>query len=431
MSEGVPSVLGMTASLAPTPPLDAPHPAVAAALHVAEVVEGVLGLDPCFMRTEDKEAALLAWSRAATLVEAQRFRLLAASADVAAEHGASDGAAWLAHETRNDPASARRDLTLATALAQRWSRLDEALAKGVINPPQAREVHLALDALPDDLTDEVLDKAQTWLVDQARSFGPKQLRVLGRKVLDVVAPDVGESAEQRALEREEATARARVRLTTQRLGDGTTLVRARLSDAGADRLTTYLHAYTSPGHQRAVGPEPDPAPYAVRLGRAFESFLEDVDPRGMPLHGGSATSVVVLVEEEKLRAGVGVATTANGQTLSIGQARRLACKAGILPVVLGGQGEVLDVGRRRRLFAQSQRVALAVRDRGCRAVGCDLPAAMCEAHHLDEWGKGGRTDLDRGILLCTFHHHRVHEPAFRWVLTAQRRVELTRINRRT
>ena len=130
----------------------------------------------------------------------------------------------------------------------------------------------------------------------------------------------------------------------------------------------------------------------------------------MPLHGGSATSIVVLIDEDKLRAGVGVATTTSGQTLSLGQVRRLACSAAILPAVLGGRSEVLDVGRRRRLYTYAQRVALAVRDRGCRAVGCDLPAGMCEAHHLDDWALGGRTDLARGILLCSFHHHLVHDP---------------------
>jgi hypothetical protein len=56
---------------------------------------------------------------------------------------------------------------------------------------------------------------------------------------------------------------------------------------------------------------------------------------------------------------------------------------------------------------------------------------MCEAHHLDPWALGGRTDLARGILLCSYHHHRIHDPAYRFTLTAQRRVEFTRINRRT
>ena len=422
----------MTTPTLVAPPLEAPHPAVAAALRVVGELEDVLALDPAFMATRDKEAALLAWTKVATLVEAERLRLLAAAEDVAAEHGARDAAGWLAHETHRDPAESRRELRLAASLANRWNALDDALAQAAVGPGQARAIAHALDAIPDHAGSEVLAKAEAWLVDQAKTFGPKDLRVLGRRVLDVVAPEVGESAEQRALEAEEAAARSRVRLTSQRVGDGTTIVRARISDAAADRLTTYLHAYTSPGHVRTTGgSEPDPAPYPVRLGRAFEAFLEDVDPKRMPLHGGSATSIVVLIDEDKLRAGVGVATTTSGQTLSLGQVRRLACSAAILPAVLGGRSEVLDVGRRRRLYTYAQRVALAVRDRGCRAVGCDLPAGMCEAHHLDDWALGGRTDLARGILLCSFHHHLVHDPGYRCALTAERRVELTRINRRT
>ena len=402
-------------------------------MRVAAEVEEVLALDPAFMPTADKAAALVAWTRAATLVAAERLRLLAVSADVADADGARDAGVWLSHQAHADPADGRRDLRLATALRDRWGLLDDALAQAQVHPDQARVIAHALAALPDDLEPEVVAKAEAWLIDQAREFSPRELRMLGRQVLDVVAPELGERAELSALEAEEARARSTVRLTTQRVGDGTTIVRTRISDAAADRLTTYLHAYTSPAHQRASGQgsEPDPAPYAVRMGRAFEAFLEDVDPQRMPLHGGNATSVVVVIDETRLRAGVGVATTTTGQPVSVGELRRLACSAGILPAVLGGKGEVLDVGRRRRFYTYAQRVALAIRDGGCRAEGCDLPAGMCEAHHLDPWGSGGRTDLARGILLCSYHHHRIHDPAFRFALTAQRRVELTRINRRT
>jgi hypothetical protein len=41
-----------------------------------------------------------------------------------------------------------------------------------------------------------------------------------------------------------------------------------------------------------------------------------------------------------------------------------------------------------------------------------VPAAWCEAHHLDPWSAGGRTDLDAGVLLCSFHHHRVHDKTY-------------------
>lgn len=416
----------------------APHPALAAALRVKDEVKGVLDLDPTFMATADKEAALVAWTDLVALVEAQRLRLMAAAADVAADHGHRDAAVWLAQELRLDRSQARRDQKLAVALSDRWHVLAAALAKVRVNLAQARVIAHALDELPDDLDKEVLAKAEAYLIDQADTFGPKTLRRLGLKVLEVIAPDVAEDHERKRIEADEQRARTQTRLTTQRLGDGTSIVRARISDAALDRLLTYLHAYTSPLHQRAVAAkanegaskeahtEPDPAPYPVRLGRAFEAFLEGADSKRLPLHGGNATSVVVLIDEAKLRELTGTAITTSGELLSTGQVRRLACTSGILPAVLGGKSEILDVGRRRRLFTYAQRVALAIRDKHCRARGCDVPAAMCEAHHLDPWRRGGLTDLARGLLLCSFHHHRVHDAGYRHELTDAREVAFTR-----
>ena len=82
-------------------------------------------------------------------------------------------------------------------------------------------------------------------------------------------------------------------------------------------------------------------------------------------------------------------------------------------VVIDGPSEVLDLGRTRRLFSPAQRKAMAIRDRHCRAEGCDIPAAWCEAHHANNpWSRGGRTDLADGLLLCSFHHHRAHDPTY-------------------
>jgi len=107
---------------------------------------------------------------------------------------------------------------------------------------------------------------------------------------------------------------------------------------------------------------------------------------------------------------VGVGTLGDGTRVTSGEVRRLACAAGILPAVLGGDSEVLDLGRGRRLFSPAQRQALGVRHRECRAEGCTVPATWCEAHHRDPWATGGRTDLARAELLCSFHHHLVHDP---------------------
>lgn len=88
----------------------------------------------------------------------------------------------------------------------------------------------------------------------------------------------------------------------------------------------------------------------------------------------------------------------------------------MLPAVLGGRSETLDLGRMRRLFSPAQRKAMAVRDRQCRVDGCDVPAAWCEAHHLRPWAKGGKTDLADGTLLCSFHHHRAHDERYELAL---------------
>jgi hypothetical protein len=123
---------------------------------------------------------------------------------------------------------------------------------------------------------------------------------------------------------------------------------------------------------------------------------------------------MVTLDLDTLRSGLGLAETSTGEVVTAAEARRLACTAGIVPVVLGGTSEVLDLGRTRRLFSPAQRKALSLRDRHCRADGCDIPAAWCEAHHAREpWSQGGRTDLADGLLLCPFHHHRAHHRGWR------------------
>ena len=107
--------------------------------------------------------------------------------------------------------------------------------------------------------------------------------------------------------------------------------------------------------------------------------------------------------------------------LTAQQARRLACDAEILPVVLAGKSVALDVGRSRRLFAGKLRQAIITRDRGCVFPGCDRPPAECEAHHRKPWWAGGKTRLKDGVLLCAYHHHQVEPdpnkpPGAQWLI---------------
>lgn len=89
--------------------------------------------------------------------------------------------------------------------------------------------------------------------------------------------------------------------------------------------------------------------------------------------------------------------------------RQLACDADIIPVVLGTDGEVVDIGRAVRLFTKGQRRALWHRDTGCTYPGCDMPAGWAQAHHLIHWVDGGPSDLTNAALLCQRHHTLVHD----------------------
>ena len=124
---------------------------------------------------------------------------------------------------------------------------------------------------------------------------------------------------------------------------------------------------------------------------------------------GLPVGMMVTIPLETLQTGEGSASIAGVDTpISAATARRLAASANIIPVVLGGDSEILDVGRASRLYTKAQRVAMAVRDRGCTWPGCEAPPGWCEAAHAkNPWIAGGRTSLENGTLLCPYHHHRL------------------------
>lgn len=105
--------------------------------------------------------------------------------------------------------------------------------------------------------------------------------------------------------------------------------------------------------------------------------------------------------------------TDRGEDISAAGCRRIACNAGIIPIVLNGARVPLELGRSRRYFNRAQRRAIAVRDKGCINPGCTMSIGRCEAHHLDPWNCGGRTDLSRGCLLCPSCHQAYHAGRFR------------------
>ncbi len=406
------------------------HPIVVVASEVRALLKGVAGANPTFLSTREKATALCELVRAESQLAELRLRVLADAGDLADATAAKDAAGWLAHETRTRFTDARADLALATALDHERPVLAAGMREGDVTLAQAHVIRRALDALPAIGRPSTVALAEAHLVAYAGEFGPKELGRLGRRILDVVAPEIAEAAEADRLADLEQNAAERTRLTMRRQGDGTTRISGLVPDAIGTRLATYLEAFANPrqqaGSSHATGNATDPVtrlPYPRRLGQALCQFLEAIDPTRLPVHGGDATTVIVTIPLASLKAQLGAADLLGaglvpgddltGDRITAAQARRLACTAKILPAVLGGDSLPIDLGRAKRLFTPAQRKALLIRDQTCRAEGCDTPGTWCDAHHTDPWHTGGPTDLANAILLCQHHHHRVHDTGYR------------------
>ncbi|MEU6136908.1 DUF222 domain-containing protein [Nocardioides sp. NPDC047086] len=379
---------------------------------ITNALDGVAGANPVFMATEQKAATLVEIARAKAQLAELELRVLATAEDVAADSASRDVAAWLHHHTRQRPENLRADLRLAVALDRSYGLVAAAMRAGACNPAQAAVIVQALDDLPTGLDPEIRAKAEEALVSYATEFDPTRLSRVGRRILDVIAPEIAEAEDARRLAAEEAHARTKTRLSMRRLGDGTTRITAVVPDA-ADRLAVNLEAFASPRRDDGTRTETgDYLPYPRRLGLAFCQLLETLDPARLPIHGGDATTVIVTIDLDQLRHEAGIAQILGGSPITAAEARRLACTAGIIPAVLGGDSEVLDLGHKERFFTAAQRRALLLRSATCEAEGCDIPGTWAEAHHWVAWAQDGATDLDNAALLCSHHHHRAHDTTY-------------------
>lgn len=400
------------------------HPVLEATTTLREVLKSVADVNPTFLPTDDKIAAMGELVALESQVTELRLRLMASADDVAETTADRDVAGWFSRTQRVRRSDAAADSRLAAALDRERLHLARAVREGGVHIEQARVIAVAVAELPARVGAAVIEQAETTLVELAAQFGPTELARLGRSILEVVAPEIADAEEARRLAEAEKHAQEKQRLRMRAVGDGTTRLSAVVPDHVAARLATYLHSFTNPRlRDMATDPANPQAPtprdsHPRRLAEAFAHLLESWDPKRLPVHGGDATTVVVTIPLQRLVDGLGSAGIGNGipsdgfDTVSAAQARRLACTATIIPAVLGSDSTVLDLGRGSRLFNHHQRRAMVVRDRSCRAEGCTIPAAWCEAHHLKPWSQGGRTDLDAGVLLCSHHHHRVHDSRY-------------------
>ena len=397
--------------------LDRAHPISVAAAQIDDILKDVRDVPLWSMRPAETRTTMVRLTRLhASLAELEaRVAAHGQTVEVEADSGASSTPNWWAHATKLTRAGAHRKTKLAVALAsEAHAPVRIALADGELLVDQAEVIIAAVDALPADLDPEIVTDAQSRLIGYAAEHDAKALRILGKRILDVVAPEVGEAHEAKLLDKEERDAAASARLWGRRDGHGKVRFGGELPELHWDMLHKAVLAHAAPKHRAAVdGYVPAHArPSDHKLGLAFTELIEGLDPDRLPHAGGVSATVVVTMTLETLMGGLKTAQLDTGHRISPGLARKLACRAGIIPAVLGGKSEVLDLGRKRRFHTKAQRVALAIEQHGCTAEGCDWPPGMCHAHHHQPWSAGGDTSVNNGRLLCPRHHARAHDPAY-------------------
>ncbi|MET7371451.1 HNH endonuclease signature motif containing protein [Micromonospora arida] len=337
---------------------------------------------------------------------------------VAIAQGASSTAVWLRERLRLSGRSARQLVQLATTIDAAPPAVRDALLSGAITVEQGRVVAETVAALPVEAGPEVADKATQLLITWADRFDPTSLSRLGERVLAHVAPELADQAELKALERATERAEARRHVTLSDQQNGQVRLSGNLDTETASLLREAIdplcapadeHDDRSPGQRRAdaLG---EICRLALRTGQLSDN-------------GGDRPQLVVTVSLEALVNGVRAGTLETGTRLTPGAVRRLACDAGVLPVVLDGNSQVLDVGRQRRLFTGPLRRALVLRDGGCAFPGCDRPPRWCDGHHIRHWADGGVTALGNAVLLCGYHHRFIHRGDWTVRLAADGRPE--------
>ena len=312
-------------------------------------------------------ADLMGWDRAEA-----RHRVSAAE-QVCPRTGL-DGAALPARL----PATAERFATGAASL-----RHVDAITRVLASPSAQR------------LSPAVWSAAEAELAAHADRYTPAELLEWGARLVDTLDQD-GPEPDDRPPE-----AVNEVHLQRFRGRAGGTL-RGHFDDAAMfDAIAAVIDAQSRPADAD------DPRTPAQRQAEALADACGFVlDHAELSACGGRRPQLNVLVRLEDLENRARAACLDFGGPLSPESLRMLCCDAAVVPIVLDGTGQPLDIGRATRVIPEGLRRAVAARDGGCAR--CGRPASWCEVHHVIPWERGGETSLTNCVMVCRACHRLIH-----------------------
>lgn len=356
-------------------------------------------------------------------LDVRRLHLSAAveSRGYAKQVGARDTVQLLSVRYRLDPAEVRRDLRLAGVL-HKYPTVEAGLGTGrpsgadevgpgrpaggsdpqpTLNLDQAAAIVSALEKIPvsANVAVEDLRVAEEAMVEAGSVLSPGELRKLGVEVRNRLDTDGSEPADADDVSKRES-------LWFKKADRGISFG-GYLAGENAELFQTLIFAGAKP-HKTPDGTR-DPRPRSKRQADALTAILAAAagDGSAVPGHGEIKPHITVTIDLEDLKESTGSGKLVHGDLLPAAAVRRLACDAGVIPLVLGSNSEPLDVGTEHRFVTRAMRQALNARDKGC--IVCGASPAICEAHHIIHWADGGPTSLDNLALFCKRDHINIHQ----------------------
>ena len=320
---------------------------------------------------------------------------------------------WLlTHSLHLEPADAARTVDLARLCRHPANHvMAAAVSGGTVTVRKAMTALRQLAAVEHALAPGKREEALASLTLMAQTGYDRHVTAVGRALMSLVGAD-------RALEDHEGALRRLNSLRLTPLENGMTAITGRLDPEASAVLTAALDPLTAPNPCDENGGR-DPRPADRRRAEALIEICRRATAAGGAAPATTKAQVVVLIEHDRLVDAVrGAGHTLAGAVISPQTVRKLACDAAIIPMVLGSQGQPLDVGCTKRLVTPALLAALWVRDKRCTYPGCGRPPQWCDAHHVRHWADGGPTALLNLTLLCAHHHTWVHQHDLTATVTA-------------
>jgi hypothetical protein len=381
------------------------HPAIEAVGAIDAALTELADAPLWSMSAAEVARLVMAVERIGRRLDSAKVTLLAQAdgSGVAAQTGASSTVAWLRDVADVPVRVGRARLDLHRKLASR-PRAATAFSTGDIGLDAATAVCAAVEALPGGVPAALNTEIEQLLVDTARDEGTKAVVQRAMEISHRFDPD--------RLGFQEEQSRARRWLTLTQNHDGTVALRGMLDKEAGALALAILGPLAAPAP--ATEGQPDMRLPGQRYADAFVQLCQLATP-ALPEVRGERPHMMVTTTLDALQQKVGgeLGTIDGGYFISPDALRRIACDANIIPVVLGTDGQPLDIGRSTRIVPIGMRRALVARDQGCAFPGCDRPPSWCDAHHCQPWAEGGPTAIGNLCLLCVFHHDLVHRDDWR------------------